>query len=93
MLCRNRNSKRAASPRWILRSETNVAAQSGDARKDYFSRWRIFERMRRFLRPSFRRPLPDFLVPKAISVFEVDFSPTDDEEHFILTKGGGNSQE
>jgi hypothetical protein len=29
----------------------------------YFLRWRIFERMRRFLRPSFRRPLPVFLVP------------------------------
>jgi hypothetical protein len=28
--------------------------------------------MRRFLRPSFRRPLPDFLVPKAISVLDRD---------------------
>jgi hypothetical protein len=35
--------------------------------EDYFLRWRIFERMRRFLRPCFRRPFPDFLVPKAIS--------------------------
>lgn len=29
----------------------------------YFLRWRIRERMRRFLRPSFRRPLPVFLTP------------------------------
>ncbi len=36
--------------------------------RDYFLRWRIFARMRRFLRPSFRRPLPDFFVPKANSV-------------------------
>jgi hypothetical protein len=39
------------------------------AGKDYFLRWRILARMRRFLRPSFRRPLPDFLTPKADSVF------------------------
>jgi len=42
--------------------------------KDYFLRWRILARMRRFLRPSFRRPFPDFLVPKAISEFEFDGS-------------------
>ena len=29
----------------------------------YFLRWRIFDRMRRFLRPNLRRPLPVFLVP------------------------------
>src|ERR1700720_1738129 len=34
---------------------------------DYL-RWRIFERMRRFLRPSLRRPLPVFLVPTQGSV-------------------------
>ena len=39
--------------------------------RDYFLRWRIFARMRRFLRPSFRRPLPDFFVPKAFSAFYV----------------------
>jgi hypothetical protein len=39
--------------------------------KDYFLRWRIFARMRRFLRPSFRRPFPDLFVPKAISVFSL----------------------
>jgi hypothetical protein len=37
--------------------------------KDYFLRWRILARMRRFLRPSFRRPFPDFFTPKAISWF------------------------
>ena len=36
--------------------------------RDYFLRWRILDRMRRFLRPSFRRPLPDFLVPKSVSL-------------------------
>ena len=30
----------------------------------YFLRWRIFARIRRFLRPSLRRPLPVRLVPK-----------------------------
>lgn len=29
----------------------------------YFLRCRILERMRRFLRPNFRRPFPDFFVP------------------------------
>jgi hypothetical protein len=33
----------------------------------YFLRWRILARMRRFLRPSLRRPLPVFLVPKECS--------------------------
>jgi hypothetical protein len=37
--------------------------------EDYFLRWRIFARMRRFLRPCFRRPFPDFLVPKTDSEF------------------------
>jgi hypothetical protein len=40
--------------------------------KDYFLRWRIFARMRRFLRPSFRRPFPDLFVPKAISVCKLN---------------------
>ena len=30
---------------------------------DYFLRWRILARMRRFLRPIFLRPFPVFLVP------------------------------
>jgi len=30
---------------------------------NYFLRWRIFARIRLFLRPSFRRPLPVFFVP------------------------------
>ena len=34
----------------------------------YFLRWRILERMRRFLRPSLRRPLPVFFVPTRNSV-------------------------
>jgi hypothetical protein len=32
--------------------------------QDYFLRWRIRARIRRFLRPSFRRPRPVFFVPK-----------------------------
>lgn len=31
-------------------------------------RWRIFARMRRFLRPTFRRPFPDFFVPTWSSI-------------------------
>jgi hypothetical protein len=50
--------------------------------------------MRRFLRPSFRRPLPDFLVPKAFSVFEFDpFVPTAQPRwraiHFIVAGRAG----
>ena len=45
--------------------------QKGGSSKDYFLRWRIFARMRRFLRPCFRRPFPDLFVPKAISVFQI----------------------
>lgn len=33
------------------------------ARRSPYFRCRIFARMRRFLRPSFRRPLPDFFTP------------------------------
>jgi len=43
----------------------------GSARKPrgyYRLRWRILERMRRFLRPSFRRPLPVLFVPTHGSV-------------------------
>src|SRR5690606_15408726 len=32
-----------------------------------YLRWRMRERMRRFLRPSLRRPLPDFLTPTSHS--------------------------
>ena len=31
--------------------------------KNYFLRWRILARIFRFLRPTFRRPLPVFFVP------------------------------
>lgn len=34
---------------------------------NYLLRWRILARMRRFLRPSLRRPLPVFLVPTHVS--------------------------
>jgi hypothetical protein len=44
-----------------------ASCQKGDPSKDYFLRWRIFARIRRFLRPCFRRPFPDLFVPKAIS--------------------------
>ena len=33
-------------------------------RRNYFLRCLIFARIRRFLRPIFRRPFPDFFVPK-----------------------------
>src|SRR3954453_8532920 len=46
-----------------------TSCQKGGSMKDYFLRWRILARMRRFLRPCFRRPFPDLFVPKAISVF------------------------
>jgi hypothetical protein len=38
--------------------------------ENYFLRWRIFERIRRFFRPNFRRPLPVFFVPTHYSVSE-----------------------
>jgi len=37
----------------------------------YFLRWRILARIRRFLRPTFRRPLPVFFVPNLFSVYEI----------------------
>jgi hypothetical protein len=40
---------------------------AGVSAPDYL-RWRIFERMRRFLRPNFRLPLPVFFVPTQLSV-------------------------
>jgi hypothetical protein len=49
-----------------------ASCQKGDSNEDYFLRWRIFARMRRFLRPCFRRPFPDLFVPKAISVFKMN---------------------
>ena len=39
------------------------AAPADPAGPDYFLRWRILARFRRFLRPILRRPLPDFFVP------------------------------
>jgi len=36
-------------------------------REIYPLRWRIRERMRRFLRPTLRRPFPDFFVPTRVS--------------------------
>jgi hypothetical protein len=46
-----------------------ASCQKGVSMEDYFLRWRILARMRRFLRPCFRRPFPDLFVPKAISKF------------------------
>jgi len=37
-------------------------------RSGYRLRWRILARMRRFLRPTLRRPLPVFFVPTRDSV-------------------------
>src|SRR6478672_11237067 len=56
-----RSWKRERETRDLSRREVGLS-------KDYFLRWRILARMRRFLRPCFRRPFPDFLVPKASSV-------------------------
>jgi hypothetical protein len=59
--------------------------------EDHFLRWRILARMRRFLRPSFRRPLPDFLVPKdnsdvstVVSMRRVQPSPIRPPETLIV---------
>lgn len=41
---------------------------TGQAVRRYFLRWRILARIRRFLRPTLRRPLPVFFVPTRISV-------------------------
>ena len=66
----------ASSNREAIDCATRGAScQKGDPSKDYFLRWRIFARMRRFLRPCFRRPFPDLFVPKAISVCQI-YEPT-----------------
>lgn len=51
---------------------------AGEARRSagYLLRWRIRERMRRFLRPSFRRPLPVFFVPTHNSVEGIELLNT-----------------
>ncbi len=55
----------------------------------YFLRCRIFARIRRFLRPIFRRPLPDFLVPKARSSKQIRTIPLKQRSEFpILTCSG-----
>ena len=41
--------------------------EPAQGRKIYFLRWRILDRIRRFLRPIFRRPLPVFLDPTQFS--------------------------
>jgi hypothetical protein len=55
----------------VNRANKEKSRQEVRLKQDYFFRWRIFERMRRFLRPSFRRPFPDLFVPKAISELKV----------------------
>ena len=58
---------RSASDPDAPSSTRRSAAASGDAGRDteadYFLRWRILARIRRFLRPTLRRPLPVFLEP------------------------------
>ena len=51
-----------------------VARLHSPGQKRAYLRWRIFERIRRFLRPSFRRPLPVFFVPTQYSVEKLDAS-------------------
>jgi hypothetical protein len=40
------------------------------SRNNYFLRWRIRARIRRFLRPIFRRPLPVFFVPTDVPLLK-----------------------
>ena len=49
------------------------SSSPGTASRVYL-RWRIFERIRRFFRPSFRRPLPDFFVPMRRSVLSATYT-------------------
>ncbi len=45
-------------------SRLGIRDRSGrNTPRDYFLRWRIFARIRRFFRPIFRRPLPLFFTP------------------------------
>lgn len=53
-------------PRRNMRAERRGRREL--ARSGYRLRWRILARMRRFLRPTLRRPLPVFLVPTWDSV-------------------------
>ncbi len=48
-----------ASPAWFNLLQTRARLSI----KDYFLRWRILARIRRFLRPTLRLPLPLFLTP------------------------------
>lgn len=54
---RLRTNERSAS------SGLELLGSRDDARGDHFLRWRMRERIRRFLRPILRRPLPVFFVP------------------------------
>ena len=54
---RKQNDSHLASDRVGEIRDSRVAIRS------YFLRCRILARMRRFLRPILRRPLPDFFVP------------------------------
>lgn len=44
-----------------------LSAVAGSQRRADYFRWRIRARIRRFLRPSLRRPFPDFLTPMILS--------------------------
>ena len=65
------NARNTTQSKLVNRATKEVSRREARLTRDYFLRWRIFARMRRFLRPSFRRPLPDLFVPKAISVCKV----------------------
>ena len=70
-LSRGAPGRERQSGRWIRIGSAGAGAagprreSSGPFRQlsDYFLRWRILLRIRRFLRPILRRPLPDFFVP------------------------------
>lgn len=59
-------------------------SSSGSAQlRRYFLRWRILARMRRFLRPILRRPLPVFFVP-------TDYAPI---HHIVHVRNGCGTQQ
>jgi|GEM_PF-3599413 hypothetical protein len=63
-LCnRAATNKREADKKRKQRIVSNEGCNAKSIAIDYFLRCRILARIRRFLRPNLRRPLPVFLVP------------------------------
>lgn len=53
------------------RSGVNSPRRRAQTRRIAYFRWRILARIRRFLRPIFRRPLPVLFVPIPLAAFQV----------------------